>query len=112
MKPEVRQTLERYFGEHAEAAILSAYLFGSHAAGRAHRESDVDVAVLLDRSHYPSVRERAEATRCFTDRGSAHGAPRYRTGYSDTGRLRWGAGPAQTGSKQPATITEEVVRVD
>ena len=30
--------------------ILAAYLFGSHAAGRPHRESDVDVAVLLDRS--------------------------------------------------------------
>lgn len=30
--------------------ILAAYLFGSHAAGRPHRQSDVDVAVLLDRS--------------------------------------------------------------
>ena len=30
--------------------VLAAYLFGSHAAGRPHRESDVDVAVLLSRS--------------------------------------------------------------
>lgn len=30
--------------------ILAAYLFGSHAAGRPHRECDVDVAVLLSPS--------------------------------------------------------------
>ena len=30
-----------------EAGVLAAYLFGSHAARRPHRESDVDVAVLL-----------------------------------------------------------------
>ena len=29
--------------------VLAAYLFGSHAAGRPHREGDVDVAVLLSR---------------------------------------------------------------
>jgi predicted nucleotidyltransferase len=28
--------------------VVSAYLFGSHAAGSAHRESDVDVGVVLD----------------------------------------------------------------
>lgn len=33
-----------------EADVVSAYLFGSHAEIRAHRDSDVDVAVLLDRS--------------------------------------------------------------
>ncbi len=33
------------------------YLFGSHAEGRVHRESDVDVAVLLD----PAVHVGAEA---------------------------------------------------
>jgi predicted nucleotidyltransferase len=26
--------------------VVSTYLYGSHAAGRAHRESDVDVGVL------------------------------------------------------------------
>jgi predicted nucleotidyltransferase len=30
--------------------VVAAYLFGSHASGRAHRESDVDVGVLLDRA--------------------------------------------------------------
>src|SRR5713101_8204175 len=42
--------------------IISAYLFGSHAEHRAHRESDVDVGVLLDRAAYLS-----EETR-FTER--------------------------------------------
>ena len=32
--------------------VVAVYLFGSHAAGRAHRESDVDIGVLLDRHMY------------------------------------------------------------
>lgn len=40
--------------------ILSAYLFGSHASGMAHRESDVDVAVLLDWKAFPDARSRFE----------------------------------------------------
>lgn len=39
-----------------EAAL--GYLFGSHAEGRAHRESDVDVAVLTDRARCPTARQR------------------------------------------------------
>ena len=41
--------------------VLSAYLFGSHANDRAHRESDIDIAVLLDRRALASKRERFEA---------------------------------------------------
>jgi predicted nucleotidyltransferase len=41
--------------------VTSAYLFGSHAAGRAHRESDVDVGVLLSWERYPNRDERFEA---------------------------------------------------
>lgn len=41
--------------------VASAYLFGSVAAGRAHRESDVDVGVLLDRRVYPRAVDRFEA---------------------------------------------------
>ena len=37
-----------YFAYMRPAGVLAAYVFGSHAADRAHRESDVDVAVLLD----------------------------------------------------------------
>ena len=40
--------------------VVSAYLFGSEAEGRSHRESDVDVGVLLDRSVFPSSRDRFE----------------------------------------------------
>lgn len=41
--------------------VGAAFLFGSHAEGRAHRESDVDVAVLLDWTTYPTARDRFEA---------------------------------------------------
>lgn len=42
------------------APVVAAYLFGSHSEGRAHRESDVDVAVLLDRERAASDRDRFE----------------------------------------------------
>jgi uncharacterized protein len=38
--------------------LISAYLFGSVASGRAHHDSDVDVAVLLDRQLYPTPQHR------------------------------------------------------
>ncbi len=41
--------------------LVSAYLFGSVAEGRAHRESDIDVGVLLDRAHFPDQTARFEA---------------------------------------------------
>lgn len=40
---------------------MAAYLYGSHAEGRSHSESDVDVAVLLDEGTYPTAAERSEA---------------------------------------------------
>ena len=43
-----------------DAGAVSAYLFGSQASGTAHRESDVDVAVLLDRQRHPTTRARFE----------------------------------------------------
>src|SRR5690554_3362968 len=36
--------------------IAAVYLFGSHAQGRAHPRSDVDVAVLLDEERLPEGR--------------------------------------------------------
>ncbi len=45
----------------ANPGVVSAYLFGSHAAGRPHRESDLDLAVLLDRAVYPIARTRFDA---------------------------------------------------
>jgi predicted nucleotidyltransferase len=50
----LRDALERIPG------VVSAYLFGSTADGRAHRESDVDLGVLLDRAIYPSPADRFE----------------------------------------------------
>lgn len=50
--------LERAFPEGARGGIVSVYLFGSHAEGRAHRESDVDVAVLLRHVRYPTAAAR------------------------------------------------------
>jgi predicted nucleotidyltransferase len=38
--------------------MVSAYLFGSAASGRAHRESDVDVGVLLDREVHRTRQDR------------------------------------------------------
>lgn len=38
--------------------VVSVYLFGSMAEGRAHAESDVDVGVLLDRAVHPTDRDR------------------------------------------------------
>jgi uncharacterized protein len=45
----------------AAEGVVSAYLFGSHAEGRAHRESDFDVGVLFDRRSSPTARDRFEA---------------------------------------------------
>ena len=54
--------LTRLLGATRPAGIISAYLFGSHAEHRAHRESDVDIGVLLDRDAHPSPEAR------FTER--------------------------------------------
>lgn len=40
--------------------MISAYLFGSEAEGRAHRESDVDLGVLLPRDRFPDPARRFE----------------------------------------------------
>lgn len=41
--------------------LVSSYLFGSFAEDRTHRDSDVDVGVLLDRLAYPLKPDRFEA---------------------------------------------------
>jgi len=48
--------------------VVSAYMFGSEAQGRAHRESDVDVGVLLDRQVYPRDADRFEVRLRLTGR--------------------------------------------
>jgi hypothetical protein len=46
---EIIGTLERLLATEPVPGLVSLYVFGSHAAGRPHRESDVDLGVLLDR---------------------------------------------------------------
>lgn len=58
---EIEKRLRAYFRDQSRFRVVSVYLFGSHGAGRAHRESDVDVGVLLDRQRHPSREERFEA---------------------------------------------------
>jgi predicted nucleotidyltransferase len=38
--------------------LASAYLFGSHARGQPHRESDVDLGLLLARDRFPNPASR------------------------------------------------------
>jgi predicted nucleotidyltransferase len=56
--------LTRVLTEVAPHGFVSVYLFGSHARGRTHAESDIDVGVLLHRAVFPTPRERfAERVR-------------------------------------------------
>lgn len=57
--------LARYFEAQGPEGLVSAYLFGSEARGSAHRESDVDVALLLDRERFESEESRFEARLSF-----------------------------------------------
>jgi hypothetical protein len=57
---ELSESVRGHFADSGVRGIASVYLFGSAARGRMHRESDVDVAVLLDRSVYPSRVDRSE----------------------------------------------------
>jgi predicted nucleotidyltransferase len=74
---DMAELIGRFFQESARAGLISAYLFGSHAAGRAHRESDVDVAVLLAWELYPTARDRFdERVRLGADLAAALGDDR------------------------------------
>ena len=57
---EIVSALEQVLREAAPRGLLSAYLFGSHAQGASHRESDLDVGVLLSYELYPTARHRFE----------------------------------------------------
>jgi len=56
----VTQQLRRRLTEAPPFGVVAVYLFGSHAEGRAHRESDLDVGVLLRWDAFPSAGERFE----------------------------------------------------
>lgn len=58
--PELLERLRVFFAASELPGVASAYLHGSAARGQMHGDSDVDVAVLLDRRVYPSRLERSE----------------------------------------------------
>jgi predicted nucleotidyltransferase len=58
---EVGAALEAALAEEPRIDAVSAYVFGSVAEGRAHRQSDVDVALLLVRAAHPRASDRFEA---------------------------------------------------
>jgi predicted nucleotidyltransferase len=60
MNGDLRTALSGYFESHPDLGVASVYLFGSRAEGRAHRESDVDVGILLDWDRHPGSRDRFE----------------------------------------------------
>lgn len=57
---EIIRRLRELFGQAELWGIASVYLFGSAAREGQHGESDVDVAVLLDRSVYPTRSDRTD----------------------------------------------------
>lgn len=58
MSNTIENRLRTYFQVQEPTGVLAVYLFGSHAEGRAHQESDVDVGVLLDWQRYATARDR------------------------------------------------------
>jgi predicted nucleotidyltransferase len=57
---DIEVGLEAALRASAIPGLVSAYLFGSHASGRAHRESDIDVGVLVRHDAHPTARARFE----------------------------------------------------
>jgi predicted nucleotidyltransferase len=58
---ELRAVLRAAFHRAQHPGVVAAFLFGSHARGAAHRDSDIDVSVLLDRRRFPDRRVRFAA---------------------------------------------------
>ena len=76
MGDELEPRLTKMFDTGATSGVISVYLFGSRVTGRAHRDSDVDVGVLLDWKAYPDASRRFEARlRLSGDVASGIGRP-------------------------------------
>ena len=64
MKPALPSPLLRlsdFLARRVPDGLAVVYLFGGHAEGRAHRESDVDLGVVFRYDVLPTARERFEA---------------------------------------------------
>lgn len=53
------QAAKRHFSNASPEDVVSSYLFGSHALGRAHGDSDVDVGVVFDAARLPDRSARS-----------------------------------------------------
>jgi predicted nucleotidyltransferase len=62
---QVRQYIQT-LREH-QIAVWRLYLFGSHARGTAHVESDIDLAVFLDRDEIDGFDEDVQLMRLTRD---------------------------------------------
>ena len=62
------QKLAQAIDDAADGSVVCAYLFGSFARDRAHRESDVDVGLLFAWGERPSKAERFEAALLLAGR--------------------------------------------
>jgi len=58
--PGLVHKVRKFFRAGRVPGIASVYLFGSSSRGGRHRESDVDLAVLLDRTVYPALEQRTD----------------------------------------------------
>ena len=59
---DIEMRIAAHFEGGGSQAVVSVYLFGSRAEGRGHRESDIDVGILMDRGTLPTRRERFDAS--------------------------------------------------
>lgn len=57
----LRHKLKETLAASPRAGLVSVYLFGSVVRGTSHRESDIDIAALLDWELHPAPRDRFEA---------------------------------------------------
>ena len=71
MASDIENRLANRLRDDPSLGVVFAYLFGSEAEGRSHRESDVDVGVLLERSRFPTSTLRFEQRLLMLSRLSA-----------------------------------------
>lgn len=55
MRSDIVEKVTPFFEDQPE--VIAVYLFGSHARGREQRDSDLDLAVLLEHGEVPHLNE-------------------------------------------------------
>jgi len=62
----IEEAIRAFVCEGAPEGVVSVYLFGSAGRDRRHRDSDIDVGVVVDRAVYPAAADRAGLRVDFT----------------------------------------------